>query len=1170
MTTLSLAAAGQLLNLGTRIDNPRRAQEQLDGAVALHHILERHRVAYLADEVGMGKTYVALAAVALFRHIHPEFRVCVIAPRKNIQKKWHDELGNLVHNNFCFPDLRTKGLDGRPARPRVLCENLVELVREATVDRERDFFCRLSSFSLGLSDDEGAKKKLRDRLKASVPWAAQLLNARSSHGAFKEDFARAVCCALPRFDLVIVDEAHNLRGGYVSDAAARNRVLAIAFGHPRGAPQERGRFPEYGPRAARVLFLSATPLEDDYRHLYNQLDIFGLAGDFGALADVDVDQEKKRELAAQFMIRRVTAMELAGARYTKNLYRQEWRHGGVETHDEPLQTPGVRDRLALALVQKKVSELLASARFNAQFQIGMLASFESFMETAVRNRDVDEGNFDDPEQTADDDEREGIDVGAVNGLARDHRKHFDAELPHPKMDGLVSALATAWQSGKKALVFVRRVASVGELKRKLDDKYDDWLLTRLRQRLPEAVRTTLEQQYVEYRKQRASIDSSALVQQPRELPADAGDEPGIASLATADSGGHDTFFAWFFRGEGPEKVLSGAAIQRRFIQRGTVYSTFFEDNHAMWLLDASHGTVMDRLAEATNLEPEGLRAELRHRAGAFLSNARSRGRGELFEAFQGAAVGLLRDRATGRLQDRAKTVWRHRYEPSVLRTESATRAPEVGDYLELVTFFTELRGRPELRKAIWPASTSEDFTDDFLEQERRAALLSTAARLGHAFIDLYVLTISRLGSLEEGDRNALEIERRATDRERVAAYLDLLETQRVQPLSERDWGAFDELAAAAEHFALICDVNVREARGKPIGELAREFGRLLRQQQPVGGMSGQVNQTLVRQFRMPGYPFVLVTTDVLQEGEDLHTFCSSVYHYGIAWTPSAMEQRTGRIDRVLSQTERRLGTLDRAPRREELLQVYYPHLQDTVEVLQVQRVLSRMNTFLRLMNRGFEDRLPCERKIDVGRELLSSAGYPPPITTLLDSAFPVQPRFLEGGRSRLARTAAEIRAIVTRFRGLTRHETLGGLRVSWDEGCGDGSLTGTAHLDDRGRQQPVALFLQSYDERLLVRCVSPVGRIGDIEARASAVVEAVGVERIEVGAIACRDDSSYDLTVEDDVLLGEESADAERVGWMLRRVVYQADDLELQCFPGVDHPLDAFRDELAVEDGHVH
>jgi len=89
---IDVELAGQLLDFGARIDSKDRALEQLHGAVALHNLLERQGIAYLADEVGMGKTLVALGAVALFRHFQPRFRVLVIAPRENIQKKWQNEL----------------------------------------------------------------------------------------------------------------------------------------------------------------------------------------------------------------------------------------------------------------------------------------------------------------------------------------------------------------------------------------------------------------------------------------------------------------------------------------------------------------------------------------------------------------------------------------------------------------------------------------------------------------------------------------------------------------------------------------------------------------------------------------------------------------------------------------------------------------------------------------------------------------------------------------------------------------------------------------------------------------------------------------------------------------------------------------------------------------------
>ncbi len=71
---ISIGTAAQLLDFGARIGPGQRADEQLAGSVAIHNILAERGIAYLADEVGMGKTYVALGALALFRHFRPDFR----------------------------------------------------------------------------------------------------------------------------------------------------------------------------------------------------------------------------------------------------------------------------------------------------------------------------------------------------------------------------------------------------------------------------------------------------------------------------------------------------------------------------------------------------------------------------------------------------------------------------------------------------------------------------------------------------------------------------------------------------------------------------------------------------------------------------------------------------------------------------------------------------------------------------------------------------------------------------------------------------------------------------------------------------------------------------------------------------------------------------------------
>jgi hypothetical protein len=231
-----------------------------------------------------------------------------------------------------------------------------------------------------------------------------------------------------------------------------------------------------------------------------------------------------------------------------------------------------KQRLVVALVQKKVTELLGHERFNSSFQIGMLASFESFLETAKLKRDDDDStNFDDADQTESAIEKEGIDVGDINRLARSYRNHFKSELPHPKMDALVGSLSKCWETGEKALVFVRRVASVNELKRKLDDRYDEWLMNRLRSEMPQRMQDRLTSLFDAYRQQRLAAGNKQL---------DSSSEVVTAGGKESDTGGLDTFFAWFFRGEGPPEIYSGALFRAeqpwQLSSRTTMWQTCFD------------------------------------------------------------------------------------------------------------------------------------------------------------------------------------------------------------------------------------------------------------------------------------------------------------------------------------------------------------------------------------------------------------------------------------------------------------------------------------------------------------------------------------------------------------------------------------------------------------------
>jgi hypothetical protein len=338
---------------------------------------------------------------------------------------------------------------------------------------------------------------------------------------------------------------------------------------------------------------------------------------------------------------------------------------------------------------------------------------------------------------------------------------------------------------------------------------------------------------------------------------------------------------------------------------------------------------------------------------------------------------------------------------------------------------------------------------------------------------------------------------------------------------------------------------------------------LLKQQQPTGGMSGQVNQTLVRQFRMPGYPFALITTDLLQEGEDLHTFCSEVHHYGISWTPSAMEQRIGRIDRVRSHTDRRISaSADLEMKGADKLQVYFPHLEDTVEVLQVQRVLERMNTFIRLMHEGLTATGQEQKTIDAKQEFLKMRQLVEQINGRLHSAFPIKPEHLKGSIRKLAVEPGYSKLVVERFSKLSQQQ-LPDLEIEWEKPTTSTQLTGTVRLGKR--IQPFTVLLQSIGSRPLVRCISPVGLVvpADIELSISEAAARIGCK---VGAILTSDERTYDLTVEGEVTLAEDmDSDLHRFRSLIGKVVRQADFLEQEFLPQVDEVLDTFRDDLLRE-----
>ena len=70
-----------------------------------------------------------------------------------------------------------------------------------------------------------------------------------------------------------------------------------------------------------------------------------------------------------------------------------------------------------------------------------------------------------------------------------------------------------------------------------------------------------------------------------------------------------------------------------------------------------------------------------------------------------------------------------------------------------------------------------------------------------------------------------------------------------------------------------------------------------------GDTKFDARERLALAFNSPLFPEILVSSAVMGEGIDLHRFCRHVIHHDGYWNPSTLEQQTGRIDRIRCKAE---------------------------------------------------------------------------------------------------------------------------------------------------------------------------------------------------------------------------------------------------------------------------
>lgn len=939
------------------------AAQQLEGAVALHNRLADSRVAYLADEVGMGKTYIALGVAALMRRFNPTLRVLYLLPKNNVRDKWVKDYKSFIEYNYVPRDLSVKGLGNQPVAPYLACPGLPELIQAVATSSTRDYFICTSAFSFALGNtvsDLQASLNQFVRLLPQHAEAANTLRTELHEGLSGAEFSKlkakvktawatALNSILPRFDLVVVDEAHNLKKG--RDTSDRNQLLAMLLGS--GC--------EDTSRVGRLLLLSATPFDRQLNHLHNQLNLFGLSRQAALPPGNDCTTEEAQAALARLIVRRLNAIELCGKRHTRNMYRHEHRTGEAA---EVQMT--IEQQLFAALMQKKVSEYLQE-NCAGRFELGMLASFESYL-PGEKNKTIEFDGQDD--QPSEGNKRDAQDRHVVESLIDDFNQEFKTTPPHPKMDWVAERThQLSFEKGKKQLIFVRRVRSVSELKFKFERAYDAWIGDYVRGD------SAVAYWFDKY--------SSQVRDRNQTLTEEVGEDGEVEATS-------ENFFTWFYRGKNTELEEGAEQLQQLpFNFRNTLAQTsyMFEPNWA----------ALPGMPDVTDCQI--------HWQQWIQGNGKPKPTPQLrFRLAQYAYLKTVHNQGTDQAKAAAGRILSVAFEGFKAEIDLADLAGLQAD-LKRRALWDVMSSLPEL------TSLNPDWSDqtlqllagpDELVAERcirrvltHTELLAVVCRIDHPFIDLYSLRSARKGDNEtDADSNL------------IAGFAELLVQQ---SRSSAGFNSFQILRDIATNLDLLIKLNFADAYHTSADKLTRYLTAQLNPLSPVSGATGENSSNrspLARKFRMPGYPRILISTDVFQEGEDLHTFCDSIQHYGISASPIALEQKVGRVDRIASIAHRRMVSAGEQY-QQHFIQVGYPHIRESLEFFQVRQAAANLNAFQRSLHKLGDDSVSFRQDIDLRQQLASSDAIEPQITEPLESLFKISLDDLDGGDSRVSLMAEQ-------------------------------------------------------------------------------------------------------------------------------------------------------------------
>ncbi len=382
---------------------------QMEGTAMALNRLNKFNIALLADEVGMGKTFQALAVVAEQFRQKPSSKVLIITPRKEVLKQWKEEEYNEFRNNHllekCLPENSDKNI--------LEIENFANGFLKEKLE-VKIVFVKATSFST----DENLNKRKNKLL---------------------ED--------IKKFDLIVIDEAHKFRNYNENSNDNENSSLII-----KTAKILFGNLKE----DAKVLLMTATPLHSRNGDFLRILNLFKINN--GNLLSIKNKykgkntREEEKEMLNHLMVRRLRVMSNGANKYD---YRNEIAKSILLTDNEDFKNELFFAMLQKEYVKSESSKNLSKSKYLLDFLEG--TTFDENFKEENNDEEINEKNS----------ELEKVLKEYKNAY---NKKEKPTNNKYKLVLEEISNILE--KEDEKVLVFVRRTASAYEISRQYINKFD--------------------------------------------------------------------------------------------------------------------------------------------------------------------------------------------------------------------------------------------------------------------------------------------------------------------------------------------------------------------------------------------------------------------------------------------------------------------------------------------------------------------------------------------------------------------------------------------------------------------------------------------------------------------------------------------------------------------------